>query len=89
MCTSRLPSDGAGSVELAVTDDPPAGEPTAADEDAAQRSLWDRTLESLRGMLAEAKTADWCAVWAGLLCFLALLPLVLTVTDDERCAAIF
>ena len=79
-----MPSDGAGSVELAVTDDPPAGEPTAADEDAAQRSLWDRTLESLRGMLAEAKTADWCAVWAGLLCFLALLPLVLTVTDDEQ-----
>ena len=62
MCTSRVPSDGAGSVELAVG--PPAGEPTAADEDAAQRSLWDRTLESLRGMLAEAKTADWCAVWA-------------------------
>jgi len=79
-----MPSDGAGSVELAVTDDPPAGDPTAADEDAAQRSLWDRTLESLRGMLAEAKTADWCAVWAGLLCFLALLPLVLTVTDDEQ-----
>ena len=41
-------------------------------------------LVSLRGMRTEAKTADWCAVWAGLLCFLALLPLVLTVTDDEQ-----
>ena len=56
----------------------------AVDGPAPPRSLWSRTLVSLRGMRTEAKTADWCAVWAGLLCFLALLPLVLTVTDDEQ-----
>ena len=56
----------------------------AVDGPAPPRSLWSRTLVSLRGMRTEAKTADWCAVWAGLLCFLALLPLVLTVTNHEQ-----
>ena len=56
----------------------------AVDEAAPPPSLRGRWLLSLRGMLTEAKTADWCAVWAGLLCFLVLLPLVLTVTDDEQ-----
>jgi len=62
------------ALEIAVVVEDPAPQPT----------LWSCTMVSLRGMLTEAKTADWCAVWAGLLCFLALLPLVLTVTDDDQ-----
>merc|ERR1719191_2070664 len=42
----------------------------------------------VRRILAEAKTADWFAVWAGLLCFLLLLPLVFATersgASDER-----
>ena len=75
------------STEMRVA--PPVCEATlevavAVDEAAPPPSLRGRWLLSLRGVLTEAKTADWCAVWAGLLCFLALLPLVLTVTDDEQ-----
>jgi uncharacterized integral membrane protein (TIGR00698 family) len=41
----------------------------------------------LSRIFAQAKTEDWCPVWAGLLCFLLLLPLVFATSSgasDER-----